>query len=854
MAKQVMPVPDLGERTDDLLLTDEEYLGIGLFARTKRKPSLDKYPGTLVLRRYRKDAEIYRQGETGWTAFYVLTSEEALVILEPRLRAARQVTWPAADNRLKGLEQEVASLRERVREIQAPDASSELRRVGKAKLPFSRALLRQAGTESQQHAPADPSQAPLHRTIYTAADGSIRFSRDSLGKGLFEGQLFGEMSCLYRTPRGETVKVERDCYVLEMLRNILDQLMKDPQFNAETEGLYRQRVLQRLPGFSLFADLTARQFAEIEQDLEPVRFEPGQVIFDEHERPDGVYVIRNGLVKAMKNVSSLLRRGDVPSVKALCAALLEGEAQAATPRGKVWQLLSEAARALIRKGAADPAAVDAADLVDALNELIMMRQLPDARELKPLIDAPAYREGIRGLPEKRKEWTDLDVRRCNRALLVAIYPGAIGTAPQSGGLPCLLALHSPGEFVGELGGRSLHRFTCIADGHPNQYGLVELVRIPEATFARMLEASQALRERVEKERVARREQTLQRLQVPVWDESQQVQLSKPFQKLGLIQGQQLMLIDLDRCTRCDECVQACVRTHDDGRTRLFLDGPRFGKYLVPVTCRSCLDPVCLIGCPVGSIVRGDNRQILIKDWCIGCGLCASNCPYGSIQMHTVGIVAEGAGGWRYLPKGAAVAGDWFRPRYRDRGWLSGVTPFVYDREFQEGLARSLKKAGPWTEFYFRRAFTLADDPAPLGKRFRLELSSAASAVSLWVNGVALRPDKEQRNKREYWLPQPSSDSPKGVLRRGGNVLAVSVAGDFHGGETLLQLRLDEVRKPSIPGAIAQDLAEEIIEKPVTERAVVCDLCSALPQGPACVTACPHDAALRVDARFNFPSR
>jgi Fe-S-cluster-containing hydrogenase component 2 len=37
-------------------------------------------------------------------------------------------------------------------------------------------------------------------------------------------------------------------------------------------------------------------------------------------------------------------------------------------------------------------------------------------------------------------------------------------------------------------------------------------------------------------------------------------------------------------------------------------------------------------------------------------------------------------------------------------------------------------------------------------------------------------------------------------------------------------------------------------KQVLQRAVVCDLCSSLSTGPACVTMCPHDAAFRVDAR------
>ena len=38
------------------------------------------------------------------------------------------------------------------------------------------------------------------------------------------------------------------------------------------------------------------------------------------------------------------------------------------------------------------------------------------------------------------------------------------------------------------------------------------------------------------------------------------------------------------------------------------------------------------GCPVDSIHRGKHLQIVIEDHCIGCGLCAENCPYGSIFM------------------------------------------------------------------------------------------------------------------------------------------------------------------------------------------------------------------------------
>ena len=41
----------------------------------------------------------------------------------------------------------------------------------------------------------------------------------------------------------------------------------------------------------------------------------------------------------------------------------------------------------------------------------------------------------------------------------------------------------------------------------------------------------------------------------------------------------------------------------------------------------------MVGCPVGSIRRRNSLEVIIEDWCIGCGLCARNCPYGNINLH-----------------------------------------------------------------------------------------------------------------------------------------------------------------------------------------------------------------------------
>jgi Fe-S-cluster-containing hydrogenase component 2/CRP-like cAMP-binding protein len=113
-----------------------------------------------------------------------------------------------------------------------------------------------------------------------------------------------------------------------------------------------------------------------------------------------------------------------------------------------------------------------------------------------------------------------------------------------------------------------------------------------------------------------------------------------FVKAGLYQGQNLLVLDLHKCTRCQECVRACAAEHG-GVTRLLLEGNRFAEYLVPSACRSCYDPMCLTGCPVDAIHRrpADRSRpgvaglaVVIEDHCIGCGLCAHNCPYGSIHM------------------------------------------------------------------------------------------------------------------------------------------------------------------------------------------------------------------------------
>jgi formate dehydrogenase iron-sulfur subunit len=105
-------------------------------------------------------------------------------------------------------------------------------------------------------------------------------------------------------------------------------------------------------------------------------------------------------------------------------------------------------------------------------------------------------------------------------------------------------------------------------------------------------------------------------------------------------------VDLDKCTSCKACVSACHSLNglDDGeawREVGALFGERLvrkatgGNTVVPIqqtvttACHHCVDPACMLGCPVLAFDKDPATGIVrhLNDQCIGCTYCVMKCPY-----------------------------------------------------------------------------------------------------------------------------------------------------------------------------------------------------------------------------------
>jgi len=96
-------------------------------------------------------------------------------------------------------------------------------------------------------------------------------------------------------------------------------------------------------------------------------------------------------------------------------------------------------------------------------------------------------------------------------------------------------------------------------------------------------------------------------------------------------------VDLDACTGCKACVNACHSLNGLDEDEIWrnvgviVGGTIEQPYQQTVTtaCHHCADPGCLLGCPVGAYEKDADTGIVrhLDDQCIGCQYCILKCPY-----------------------------------------------------------------------------------------------------------------------------------------------------------------------------------------------------------------------------------
>jgi DMSO reductase iron-sulfur subunit len=109
--------------------------------------------------------------------------------------------------------------------------------------------------------------------------------------------------------------------------------------------------------------------------------------------------------------------------------------------------------------------------------------------------------------------------------------------------------------------------------------------------------------------------------------------------------------DMTKCIGCKCCVVACNEQNGNPAAINWrrvgeVEGghyPYTQRYHLSMGCNHCLEPSCLIGCPVEAYTKDARTGVVIHsaDTCIGCQYCTWNCSYGVPQYNAErGVVGK----------------------------------------------------------------------------------------------------------------------------------------------------------------------------------------------------------------------
>ena len=140
-------------------------------------------------------------------------------------------------------------------------------------------------------------------------------------------------------------------------------------------------------------------------------FMPGELIIDEHDRTDGLYIIRSGFVKIVKNQSALVGKSTFVDWPAFLEALDVGSHE-----GGAWLKLA----LHLSIGAGTKSRVPH-DLLYRLNDLLKKKDFAGQIGFEFIGPTAAWVDEARQIAAAKKEDPER-IRRFNRQLLEWMYP------------------------------------------------------------------------------------------------------------------------------------------------------------------------------------------------------------------------------------------------------------------------------------------------------------------------------------------------------------------------------------------------------------------------------------------------
>ena len=369
----------------------------------------------------------------------------------------------------------------------------------------------------------------------------------------------------------------------------------------------------------LFKDLSSPQLREMIIDSTFHSLNKTDVVFEKNDYTDTFWSVVSGSVEIEVGPSRVVKLGVGDFFGEM--GLISGRRRTATVRaGESGTLLLETPRKQILKLMASVNSVRR-----ALDEVFMLRALQTS--IFPEVDRSFLEALVKKAKMKRFKKGDVLFNEGDIGdALYVIRKGSVKISRRNrAGTNVAQTYIAAGNYVGEmsiLSEKEMPRTATVSAAVG-----CETIVIEKTDFLDLIRNYPAAQQRISRIVQERKVENV----VSNWDEKSGSILDFMTRE-GLTDAENVLLIDSDLCVACDNCEAACASTHG-GHSRLDRRGGKsFASIQLPISCRHCENPLCMLDCPPDALTRLPDGEVIIRDSCIGCGNCVGNCPYGVIHI------------------------------------------------------------------------------------------------------------------------------------------------------------------------------------------------------------------------------